>query len=120
MTSRSDFQVNDVVWEAFAWIYDGGTPKSIIRRAVVERACGDTLLLRFDDGRVDYSYTTSVRKVCPTRLEAVAHCTASLAEIRRRIEEELERLLDEPHEEHGGPARSGIASAGTAPPEVAW
>lgn len=121
MTSPSEqFEDGQRVWEAFAWMSIDQKVNWRIRPATFTRSAAGYELLHYDDGRVDHHWPTSGRKAFSHHVEAVAHCTAVLAGIRRDIEAEIERLMDLA-DESVGPARSGFASeaAGTAPPGVA-
>lgn len=118
MTSHSEFEIGETVFEAFAWIRPDDTPASRIRRAVVDRGPNGQALLRYEDGRVDSFWPTTRLRAFRTHVEAVAHCTAVLAGVRRDIEAEIERLIDL-EDQSGGPAPGSGTPAGTAPPEVA-
>ena len=119
-TSLSKFTPGQGVWEAFAYFNHFGSPVWRIRRAeVVLAPDGKSHLLRFDDGRVEAYWPSPSLKAFPHHVEAVAHCVSVFHRLRRDIEDAVDDLMALNEDHPGGPARSGITTAGTAPPEVA-
>lgn len=119
-TSPSDrFEHGETVWEAFAYITNDQRPCYVIRRATFERPQRGYELLHYEDGRVDHYWQTTVRRVFRHHVEAVAHCQGIFARLRRDIENAIYEVMALEDDHPAGPGRSGITTAGTAPPEVA-
>jgi hypothetical protein len=120
-TSPSEFTAGQWVWEAFAYINSQDQPAWRIRRAQVVSAGGEgrSTLLRYDDGRADIFWPTKSLQAFTHHVEAVAHCVGVFAAVRRDIEEAIDTLMAMNDDHPAGPGRSGITTAGTAPPEVA-
>ena len=119
-TSRSDrFKHGEVVWEAFAYITNDQRPCFWIRRATFERTHRGYELLHYEDGRVDQCWPTKDKRVFRHHVEAVAHCQGIFARLRRDLENAIDEVMALEDDHPAGSGRSGITTAGTAPPEVA-
>jgi hypothetical protein len=119
-TSPSDrFEHGETVWEAFAYITNDQRPCYRIRRATFERPQPGYELLHYDDGRVDHYWQTTDQRVFRHHVEAVAHCQGIFARLRRDLENAIDEVMALEDDHPAGPGRSGITTAGTAPPEVA-
>lgn len=119
-TSLSElFDSGDTAWHAWAYVDIQGRPVVKIRKAVFVGGDPHRSLLRYEDGTADFVFDYGAERIYATREGAVLHCIRVLADIRWRIEDAIDRLMEE-HEEHrGGPAPGSETPAGTAPPEVA-